>query len=701
MDEHSRVLKQGDTFAVFDRFGNIQRVGMGEQGLYHEGTRYLSRLELRLMDRRPLLLSSTVKEDNALLAVDLTNPDISVNGEVILPRDTIHVFRTCFLWQGTCFERLRLRNYGNEPVELSFSMLLDADFVDIFEVRGVKRARRGELLPPQVLGDRIDLAYRGLDEAVRKTIIEFRPAPAHVEATRADFCEALAPREERSYYFAIRCGELGQEAPADFDEALEAATQSIRLLRASDATINTSNEQFNDWLNRSSVDLHLMVTHTTHGAYPYAGVPWYSTVFGRDGIITALEFLWINPEVARGVLRYLAANQATTTIPAQDAEPGKILHEVREGEMAALNEIPFRRYYGSVDATPLFVVLAGAYYERTADVDFIQSIWPNIEAALHWIDRYGDSDGDGFIEYSRRSPKGLSVQGWKDSHDSVFHADGTLADGPVALCEVQGYVYAAWQAAARLATVLGKAAQAESLHRRAEDLRRRFEEAFWCEELSTYALALDGRKEPCRVRSSNAGHCLFTGIASAERASRVADTLLGEASFSGWGIRTVAEGEARYNPMSYHNGSIWPHDNALIAAGLARYRLSSHVQAVFTGIFDTSIFLDLHRMPELFCGFVRRPGTGPILYPVACAPQSWAGAAVFSLIQSLLGLEINAQRRQIRFNRSVLPPSLQRISISNLRVQDATVDLAFERFPIDVGLELLRREGDVEIVVVK
>jgi glycogen debranching enzyme len=549
--------------------------------------------------------------------------------------------------------------------------------------------------------DRIELAYRGLDEAVRRTTIEFRPSPAHVEATRADFREALAPREERSFYFAIRCGELGKEAPADFDEALEAATQSIRLLRASDATISTSNEQFNDWLNRSSVDLHLMVTHTPHGAYPYAGVPWYSTVFGRDGIITALEFLWINPEVARGVLRYLAANQATTTDPAQDAEPGKILHEVREGEMATLNEIPFRRYYGSVDATPLFVMLAGAYYERTADIDFVQSIWPNIEAALQWIDQCGDCDGDGFIEYSRRSPKGLSVQGWKDSHDSVFHADGTLADGPVALCEVQAYVYGARQAAAQLAAALGKAAQAESLLRRAEDLRRRFEEAFWCEELSTYALALDGRKEPCRVRSSNAGHCLFTGIASAERASRVADTLLGEASFSGWGIRTVAEGEARYNPMSYHNGSIWPHDNALIAAGLARYRLSSHVQAVFTGIFDTSIFVDLHRMPELFCGFVRRPGTGPILYPVACAPQSWAGAAVFSLIQSLLGLEINAQRRQIRFNRAVLPPSLQRIAISNLRVRDSTVDLAFERFPIDVGLELLRREGDVEIVVLK
>jgi glycogen debranching enzyme len=699
--EHSRVLKHGDTFAVFDRFGNIQPIGLGEQGLYHEGTRYLSRLELRLMDRRPLLLSSTVKEDNALLAVDLTNPDVSIDGQVVLPRDTVHVFRCCFLWEGTCYERLRLLNYGVEPVELSFSLLLDADFVDIFEVRGLKRSKRGEMLTPVVGADRVELSYRGLDGVVRRTTIEFRPPPPKLEAGRAEFRQLLQPQEERSYYFAIRCGDAGKAERLQYDEALLAASESLRRLRACDTAIETSNEQLNDWLNRSSVDLHLMVTHTTHGTYPYAGVPWYSTAFGRDGIITALEFLWVNPEIARGVLRYLAANQATAVNPAQDAEPGKILHEVREGEMATLEEIPFRRYYGSVDSTPLFVMLAGAYYERTADLDFIRSIWPNIEAALAWIDCYGDPDADGFVEYSRRSPKGLSVQGWKDSFDSVFHADGSLAEGPVALCEVQGYVYAARLAAAQLAALLERRPQAEKLLLQAAALRRRFEEAFWCEELSTYALALDGRKQPCRVRASNAGHCLFTGIASPERAARVAQTLLDDESFSGWGIRTVAATEARYNPMAYHNGSVWPHDNALIAAGLARYALSDHVQRVFTAMFDASIFVDLHRMPELFCGFVRRPGTGPTLYPVACAPQSWAGAAVYMLIQSLLGLSIDAPRRQIRFNRSALPQSLKRILITNLRVADATVDLAVERYPIDVGLELLRRDGEVEIVVLK
>src|SRR5262245_54012009 len=369
--------------------------------------------------------------------------------------------------------------------------------------------------------------------------------------------------------------------------------------------------------------------------------------------------------------------------------------------MAALGEIPFGRYYGSVDATPLFVVLAGAYYDRTADRAFAESIWPAVEAALDWIERYGDRDGDGFVEYSRRSPNGLSVQGWKDSHDSVFHADGTLAEGPVALCEVQGYVYAAWRAAAHLAGLLGRVSKADGLLEKALNLRRRFAETFWCEELSTFALAIDGDKRPCRVVASNAGHCLYTGIASTDHAARVASTLLSEPVFSGWGVRTLAAGEARYNPMSYHNGSIWPHDNALTAAGLARYEHPEAVQQIFTGLFDASLFVDQHRMPELFCGFVRRPGEGPTLYPVACAPQSWAAAAVFSLLQSLLGLAIDAPRRQIRFVRPALPESLKKIVIRNLRVGPATVDIALERYPGDVGIELLRRDGHVEIVSVK
>jgi glycogen debranching enzyme len=369
--------------------------------------------------------------------------------------------------------------------------------------------------------------------------------------------------------------------------------------------------------------------------------------------------------------------------------------------MAALGEVPFSRYYGTIDATPLFVLLAGAYYERCGDLAFAQSLWPNVERALTWIDRYGDMDGDGFVEYARRSPQGLVNQGWKDSHDSVFHQDGSFAAAPIALCEVQGYVFAAKTAAVRLAEALGHSRRAQQLADQAEILRRKFEDAFWCEELSTYGLALDGNKQLCRVRTSNPGHCLFSGIASSERARRVAATLTSETAFSGWGVRTVATTEARYNPMSYHNGSVWPHDNALIAAGLARYGFRTEAAKILSGLLDASIFFDLHRLPELFCGFHRRPGESPTLYPVSCAPQAWASAAIFLLLQACLGLEVRGLERKLVFTSPILPEYLNDLRILGLRVGEATLDLSLNRHGSDVGVNVLRREGPVAVVVQK
>src|SRR5262245_28874592 len=627
-DEQSRVLKHGETFAVFDHYGDVRSAGLQEEGSYHEGTRFVSGWTLRLGPNRPLILSSNVKRDNALLTVDLTNLDIPTETGVI-PRGTVHLFRSKFLWRGCCYERLRVHNHGLTPVKLAFSLRFEADFVDIFEVRGTRRTRKGEFLPPFFDRDALTLSYRGLDNVTRRTRIQFAPRPRRLTADEAQFELSLDPQQEGTFFITIAFEtEESKPSPESYEHAASQAAGRLKEARAQASDIYTSNEQFNDWINRSYSDLHLMMTDMPGGPYPYAGVPWFSTAFGRDGIITALECMWVDPTIARGVLNFLAATQATAHIPERDAEPGKILHETRGGEMAALGEIPFGRYYGSVDATPLFVLLAGAYYERTGDRMLIEQIWPNVERALQWIDTYGDPDGDGFVEYCRHSRNGLVQQGWKDSNDSVFHSDATLADGPIALCEVQGYVFAAKRAAANLAMLLNRPEQAARLRSEAETLRERFEEAFWCDDLSTYALALDGKKRPCRVRTSNAGHCLFTGIASPERARRVADTLMREDSFSGWGIRTVACGEARYNPMSYHNGSVWPHDNALIGFGLARYRLSEGVLRVLTGMFDASLFVDLHRMPELFCGFPQRPGEGPTLYPVACAPQSWAAAGV-------------------------------------------------------------------------
>lgn len=701
-DERTRVLKHGDTFGLFDQFGDVVPFGLGEQGLYHAGTRYLSLLELRVNAARPLLLSSSVREDNDVFVVDLTNPDIPLDADTVFRRDVLHIVRSKFLWESVCYERLLVTNFGLDAVRLSLSLQFGADFVDIFEVRGTARPHRGRLREPAMADGTIVLAYDGLDGVTRRTVIECSPPANAIEGAEAIFTMTLPPQVPYTIDCTIRCDASGSgagvmpHAPA-FD-ALRAALVSGRERQA---RVETANEQFNEWLGRSSADLEMMLTTTPYGLYPYAGVPWFSTPFGRDGIITALELLWTYPDVARGVLAYLAATQATELNRDQDAEPGKILHETRTGEMAALGEIPFGRYYGSVDATPLFVVLAGAYYERTGDLPFIESIWPNIAAALRWIDTYGDSDGDGFVEYIRHTPEGLAQQGWKDSQDSVFHADGTLAEPPIALCEVQGYVYLARRRAAELAALLGHHEYSANLSARAEELGRRFESSFWSEELATYVIALDGRKRPCQVRTSNAGHCLFGGIASPERAKAVARALIADHIFSGWGVRTLSQREARYNPMSYHNGSVWPHDNAMIARGFSNYGLTEAATTVFRGLFDLSVFVDQHRMPELICGFRRRSGQAPTLYPVACAPQSWAAAAAFMLLQSSLGIFIHAPKRQILFDHGLLPDFLPWVRILNLRVGDATIDLLLERHEFDVGIRVLRRSGDVQVVAVK
>ncbi len=703
-DATTRVLKHDDTFLVCERHGDVLGRLHGQLGLFHHGMRHLSRFRLRVGGQRLLLLGGAVREDNVVLAIELMNPDTEDARGTPVPHGTFNVRRERLLFAGTLSEEITLTSFSDRALSLDVSFDVDADFADLFEVRGTPRARRGVCLPPEQHGRTLRLRYEGLDRELRETCIELdrRPEPIGDGRTQTLRVE-LAPHGREVVRLRVQCTTSCEQphAALSFGEALSASIAELAAHADDDCVIETSNDLFDEWVRRSQADLRMMVSETAHGRYPYAGVPWFSTAFGRDGILTALEVLWMNHTIAAGVLEYLAARQAHRIDEAVDAEPGKILHEMRRGEMAALGEVPFGRYYGSVDATPLFVVLAGRYHRASGDTARIRRLWPSIEAALSWMDEHGDRDRDGFLEYARRTPKGLQQQGWKDSHDSVFHADGSDADGPIALSEVQAYAFAAREEAARLAAVLGDEERARALHKQAEQLRARFEDAFWCESLSTYALALDGAKRPCAVRTSNAGHCLFAGIAAPERAARVASTLLTPAMFTGWGVRTVAEGEVRYNPMSYHNGSVWPHDNAILADGLARYGHKEHALAILDALFDVSRRVELHRLPELFCGFPRRAGEGPTLYPVACSPQAWAAGAVFMLLSAVLGLRVEADQARVVLERPQLPSWLERLRIRNLRVGDERVDIALHRYPEDVALTVERRTGEVDVVVLK
>jgi glycogen debranching enzyme len=703
-DDRTRVLKFGDTFAIFNRYGDIEAFGPSQFGLFHAETRHLSRFAMRINRQQPQLLSSTIREDNAFLSVDLTNLDSPVSGDDTLPRGTVHLFRLEFLRDSSLYQHLRLLNYGLQPVRMSVSLQFAADFADIFEVRGTKRLHHGTVLPEEVEESAATLSYMGLDKVLRSTRVEFSPIPRSLTANEAQFEFTLDPQQEKSLFATVTCQRDAQPRASvsvpsvSFPAAFRSLEERVHPTGLAECRISTSSENFDAWLKRSSADLQMLIEGNPEVGYPYAGVPWFNTVFGRDGIITALECLWLAPEIARGVLKYLAETQATQEIPEQDAEPGKIVHEMRRGEMAVTKEVPFARYYGSVDSTPLFVLLAGEYFQRTGDLSFLKGIWPNIQRALKWIDTYGDPDGDGFVEYQQRSEKGLVQQGWKDSNDSIFHANGRMAEPPIALCEVQGYVYAAKLSSARIARALGEVDLADRLNKDAEALRQNFESAFWCPELEMYALALDGGKNQCRVRSSNAGQALFCRIAGDERARLLARSLTNETMFSGWGVRTIGSSEARYNPMSYHNGSVWPHDNALIGMGFSLYGMQDHATRILYGLYEASLHVELHRLPELFCGFHKRlESSGPTLYPVACAPQAWAAGSVYLLLRASLGLTVQAQYPQIHFDKPSLPHEIDELRIDNLRVGEVCTDIVVRRTSGRVHAEIVRQARGVEV----
>ena len=688
----SHVLKDGDSFLVADGAGDIDA---GSTGLFRDDTRLLSVYRLTIGDTAPALLSAAVTEDNVSFVAHLTNRALPPLGGPAAPHGLLHLLRSRFLHEERMFERIACMNYGSQPVAARLRIALDADFVDMFEVRGSVRAARGQRLPRAVLGDGahgVRFGYRGLDDVLRTSVVAFSHAPTQVDGDTWEFLLELAPGAQQELFVEVGVDFIEAPSRARHRTAAALARRRMRSRGRRGARVRSNGPLFDAWMQRSRADLALLTSELATGPYPYAGIPWFSTPFGRDAVVTALQTLWLDPGIARGVLGFLAAHQAQEESAFMDAAPGKIMHETRRGEMAVLRELPFGRYYGGVDTTPLFVMLAGAYARRTGELAFIDTLWPALLASVGWIERVCDANMFGLLDYARAEASGLANQGWKDSEDSVFHADGRFPRGPIALVEVQGYAYAALHAMAQLAARRGEEDLAARWQRRAETIRDTVEQRYWMPERQFYGIAIDGDGALCAVRTSNPGHLLYAGLPHVDRAAAVAEQLLTPAFHTGWGLRTLAKGEPRYNPMSYHNGSVWPHDTALCAAGIARYGHRNAAVQLLGSAFEAAVRFDM-RLPELFCGFARVRGAPPIAYPVACLPQAWAAGAPFMLLQACLGVEIDGLHGEIHVDRPQLPVGIDEVRLLDIDVAGTRMDLLFKRVGSRVGMFAEGRTG--------
>jgi glycogen debranching enzyme len=700
----SRVLANGRSFAVFDAAGDIIDSPVEALGFFNRDTRHLSRFEMLIAGAEPYFLNSYLSEDRSQFRATLTNADLGERGSAaFLPRNSIRVDRGWVLDDAALCHRVMLRSYVRAPVEIELDFFYRVDFADVFEVRGLHRKRRGHPLNSTVDGQRVEIRYMGLDHAARSTEISFDAAPTAIDEQGAVFVVRLEPGERRKIECRITASSHSHLRRADrgaehFAAALETRQAELASFRAGWAGIAASNSQFASMIRHAAADLTSIITQADDGgAFIMAGVPWFATLFGRDSIITALSILPFHPEVATRTLRTLARLQGSTINEARDEQPGKIVHEIRNGEMAATGEIPFGRYYGSVDSTPLFLWLYGRVVESRGDLALAAELWPNVARAIEWIENWGDRDRDGYVKYFRETPRGLANQGWKDSDDAISHHDGDLARPPIALAEVQGYVYAACTSVAPIALRLGHPEIAEPLLKRAEDLKRSFERDFWLEREGIIALALDAHGRPCRVMASNGAHCLATGIIDGERGAMMSRRLLADDMYSGWGIRTLSRNEKRYNPMSYHNGSVWPHDNAFAALGLAQAGDHAGVVKVLEGLFDASVQFNSASLPELFCGFRREAGLGPVPYPVACYPQAWSAASIFMILQAMLGMRVNGFERRVVFGTHLIPSWLDWMSIDGLKVGDGRISFVLRRSQSGAAIEVKEKSAGLRV----
>ena len=669
------VIREGDLFLLTDTIGNVPPNNPNGFGLYHADTRYLSVYDFSFADARPVMLLSTAELGFSEEQV-LTNPTMLSDDGRILPRGSLELRRQRMV-DGSLEETLHVTNYNVFPVSFDVVYRLGADFADIFEVRGSERRQRGELLPTRIENGHVVFSYKGLDGRDRQTTVTFSPEPAAVEGGQVTFHLTLSHRQSATVrlLFAID-GHL--EAPREPEPFLSLMNQ-YRHWMENATRMPTDNEFFNAVLTRSLLDLRMLWHQDGDRCYLAAGTPWFDTIFGRDTAIASMQTLAFNPDIARQCLKTLARFQGTTFDDWRDEEPGKILHELREDEMTATGELPFSPYYGSIDSTPLFLLLAAEYYAWTADLELLRDLEPNLRAALQWVDTYGDPDHCGYLEYEKRSPTGLVNQGWKDSRDAVIYSDGTLAKPPIALVEVQGYVYAAKKKLAALFAALGDRPLASRLRQEAASLKHRFNRDFWLENENFFALALDADKHPADAITSNPGHALWAGIAQRRLAEPMVEVLMRNDMFSGWGIRTLSATSSRFNPLGYHLGTVWPHDNSLIAMGFKKYGFEEELNEVATALFDAARAMAYYRLPELFAGSARTTYSTPVPYPVACRPQAWAAGSFPLILQAILGLRPNAPAGELLIVRPRLPHWLETVQVRGLRVGKGEVDLSYRR----------------------
>jgi glycogen debranching enzyme len=694
-----QVIKHDQSFFLTDRYGDVPEGNQAALGLYHRDTRFLSQLELSLNDLPPLLLHSST-ERNYSQRVELGYTVAAQGPARFDVRENISLSRQRVLGD-SLLEEVKISSFSASAQSIRLTLSFDADFLDLFEVRGLTREKPGELEPPDVNDDSVVYRYGGADNVRRTTTLTFSPAPQRLTEHEARFEFELEPKGSATVTVGI-VPHVGtpKRRQARYRQVRQGLELEYSRWRKQCTRFRTPNVPLQQFLDRAVLDLRMLLSEDDEGT-PYldAGVPWFSALFGRDSLITAYQCLGVNPDLAWGVLRGLAARQGTKEDDWREEEPGKILHEVRVGELAGTGEIPHTPYFGSIDSTPLWLVLLSYAYTWTGDLDAVKALWPNALAALDWIDRYGDRDHDGYLEYQKRSEKGLDNQGWKDSWDAVIHPDGTLAEPPIALVEVQGYAYQAKSRMARLAVAMGDQELAARLAKEADDLKERFNRDFWMGDEGYYALALDGHKEQVATITSNPGHCLWSGIVDEGKAGRVARRLLSPSLSSGWGIRTLAARQGPFDPMGYHTGSVWPHDNALIAHGLKLYGFDEEAMRVIDQLVLAGMHFSLARYPELFCGFARDDVPLPVEYPVACRPQAWSSGAPLLMLRSYAGITAEAPEGELNIVRPELPAWLDTLEIIGMRVGDSKVDLRFTAREGVTAVQVPRKDGDVEVLV--